>query len=229
MDNPDHNTRTLEVSKFEENMLIVSRGSNANIDPGSAYLDEGRSQIRAFDLTTVPAGGYDFSTSGKLLGWGLRNDVGVTEHPGTGGIFAVENSCDQLTRDGDDIHQNEPGEELNYLGTLLNNVSPEQGSNFGYPNCFALHDPADLPAGTNPLDLKTGNQFSNSSNLDYLCENTTSPRLTFGAHMAPLDIKFNASGEEAWVTFHGSWYVCVSSISSGIPWFITVNLPLTHC
>ncbi len=23
--------------------------------------------------------------------------------------------------------------------------------------------------------------------------------------MAPLDIKFNSSGDQAWVTFHGSW------------------------
>lgn len=33
------------------------------------------------------------------------------------------------------------------------------------------------------------------------------PRLgiSFDAHMAPLDIKFNTNGTVAWVTMHGSW------------------------
>ena len=34
----------------------------------------------------------------------------------------------------------------------------------------------------------------------------TPPTLTFQAHMAPLDIAFNNSGNDGWVTFHGSWY-----------------------
>ena len=34
----------------------------------------------------------------------------------------------------------------------------------------------------------------------------TPPKLTFQAHMAPLDIAFNNSGNDGWVTFHGSWY-----------------------
>lgn len=46
----------------------------------------------------------------------------------------------------------------------------------------------------------------NSTVNDTFCQNDrTAPRLVFESHMAPLDIKFNANGSEAWVTFHGSW------------------------
>lgn len=47
----------------------------------------------------------------------------------------------------------------------------------------------------------------NNTVNDTFCAERTPPRLTFQAHMAPLDIKFNDSASEAWVTFHGSWYV----------------------
>ena len=203
MYNDDHNTRTLVTSTFAKNMMYVSRGSNDNIDPGAASLASGRSQIKAFDLTTVPTGGYDFSTSGKRLGWGLRNSVGIAEHPTTGGIYSVENSCDQFTRNGVDIHQNNPGEEMNFHGTLINNTHSRQGSNYGYPNCFAAWNATALPNSTH---IVTGTQFANTSTLDYLCHNDTAPRLTFEAHMAPLDIKFKQDGSEGYVTFHGSWY-----------------------
>lgn len=199
MDNDDHTTRTLTISQFA-NMMYVSRGSNSNIDPGANYLFLGRSQIRAFDITTIPAGGYDYSSMGTRLGWGLRNSVGIAEHPATGGIYSVENSCDQYTRDNVDIHQDNPGEEMNYHGTLLNNSYARQGGNYGYPNCFAAWNATELPNNTN---ITTGTQFANASSFDYLCSNVTAPRLTFEAHMAPLDIKFNDS--TAFVTFHGSW------------------------
>ena len=204
MYNNDHNTRTLVTSSFVEDMMYVSRGSNDNIDPGAAYLSSGRSQIKAFDMSAVPPGGYDFATKGERLGWGLRNSVGIAEHPVTGGIYSVENSCDQYTRDGVDIHQDNPGEEMNFHGTLANNTYAGQGSNYGYPNCFAAWNATELPNNTH---IVTGTQFANTSTLDYLCTNDTAPRLTFEAHMAPLDIKFSKDGSVGFVTFHGSWYV----------------------
>ena len=203
MQNNDHNTRTLLTSTFVENMMYVSRGSNENIDPGAAYLDSGRSQIKAFDMWNVPAGGYDFSTTGTRLGWGLRNSVGIAEHPVTGGIYSVENSCDQFTRDGVDVHEDNPGEEMNFHGTLKGNTYAPQGGNYGYPNCFAAWNATALPNNTH---IVTGTQYTNTSTLDYLCTNDTAPRLTFEAHMAPLDIKFTKDGSEGYVTFHGSWY-----------------------
>lgn len=141
-------------------------------------------------------------TPNFIFRWGLRNSVGVAEHPATGGLYSVENSADDVVRDGVNVHENNPGEELNYHGTLIGNTDQSQGSNYGYPECFAAWDPSALP---NHSHLVVGSQFALTSSSDGECAGRTAPRLTFQSHMAPLDIKFNNSGEQAWVTFHGSW------------------------
>ena len=201
MTNGDHDTRTLQMSTLSRHTLLVSRGSGDNIDYDAAHLDSGRSQLRAFDMSTLPDGGYDFTSEGLRLGWGLRNSVGVAEHP-KGGIYSIENSVDDLYRDGVDVHQDNPGEEMNFHGSLIDNDFSLQGTSYGYPDCFSAWDVDELP---NNSELTTGSSFANSSSLDSICGDTTPARLTFQAHMAPLDLKFNRSGAEAWVTFHGSW------------------------
>lgn len=91
---------------------------------------------------------------------------------------------------------------MNFHGTLVGNTDRAQGSNHGYPECFATWDPSALLGNS---VLAVGSQFSLNSTSDSVCAGRTAPRLTFQAHMAPLDIKFNNSGDQAWVTFHGSW------------------------
>lgn len=208
MNNQDHTTRTLLLSQKIDGLLLVSRGSTSNIDAKAEVLSSGHSQIKAFNLNNITDDGYDFTADGLRLGWGLRNSVGVAEHPDTGGIYSVENSVDQMTRDGKDVHQDNPGEEMNFHGYLNGTKYAGQGSNYGYPNCFAAWMPNDLPQNAN---LTVGSQFAigdqNDTINDTYCSEQTPPRLTFQAHMAPLDIYFNNSGSEAWVTFHGSWYV----------------------
>ena len=86
---------------------------------------------------------------------GLRNDVGVDEHPTTGGIHTVENSVDEMYRNGKDIHQTNPAEELNFLGYLDGTASPNQGRNFGYPQCYTAWDTSVIP----DYDGKVGEQF----------------------------------------------------------------------
>lgn len=100
-------------------MLLVSRGSDGNVDDEAAEQSSGHSQLRAFNLTDLGQDDdpYDYM-DGVLLGWGLRNSVGVAEHPVTGGIYSVENSVDQLRRSGKDIHTNNPAEEMNFHSTL---------------------------------------------------------------------------------------------------------------
>jgi glucose/arabinose dehydrogenase len=194
------------MSSKEPGMLIVSRGSNSNIDLEAEDINTGHSQIKVFDISnlTSTAQPYDFNSNGRLLGWGLRNSVGVAEEPLTGGIYSVENSVDEIDRDGVDIHQNNPGEELNYHG-FLNSSTEDQGGNYGYPYCFALWNTSIPELGT----MKVGSQFALTQNAtinDTFCNNDrVAPRLTFFAHMAPLDIKFLPNGTEAFVTFHGSW------------------------
>lgn len=210
MTTSDHTTRTLLLSRKANGTLVVTRGSTSNIDTQAEMLDTGHSQVKAFNLPNR-TGTYDFNRDGKLLGWGLRNDVGIDEEPISGGLYSVENSADELTRDGKDIHQNNPGEEMNFLGYLsprrgpFQNETSKQGGNFGYPECFSAWDTHIIPNFKGDV----GTQFSlgqNATNNDTACASDyVAPRLTFQAHMAPLDIKFNTAGTAAWISWHGSW------------------------
>lgn len=190
--------------------LLVSRGSQSNLDLAALDITSGISTIKSYNLANITdrnASPYNYPRDGVLLGWGLRNSVGVAEHPVTGGIYSVENSVDNLNRSGRNIHQNNPGEELNFHGYLNGTVVPEQGDNYGYPICFAAWDISEIP---NNEGLQVGSQFAigdqNATVNDTYCrEGTVPPRLTFEAHMAPLDIVFNSNGSAAWVSFHGSW------------------------
>ncbi|KAF3019699.1 hypothetical protein E8E14_007112 [Neopestalotiopsis sp. 37M] len=197
-----HTTRTLLMTST--NQLLVSRGSGENVDLRAQDMSSGVSQIRAFNMTSLPDTAYDYATDGIRLGWGLRNSVGIAEEPTTGGIFSVENSVDQISRDGTDVHQDNPGEEMNFHG-FLNGSTEHQGGNYGYPDCFALWDTNIPEVGT----MAVGSQFTPSQNTtlnDTTChDDRVAPRLTFQAHMAPLDIIFTPDGSTAYVSFHGSW------------------------
>jgi glucose/arabinose dehydrogenase len=207
MTNSDHTTRTLLLSRKNPGWLLVSRGSQSNEDEEAADLDSGHSQIRAFNLSTIPEteddNGYLY-IDGRTIGWGLRNSVGVAEEPIHGGIYSVENSIDEITRRDQDIHEDNPGEELNYHGSLNDTRSP--APNYGYPFCFAIWGTGNFPDLDN---LTTGDQFpmnEDSTLTDESCNGDyTPPRLSFQAHTAPLDIKFTPDGTEAFVSFHGSW------------------------
>lgn len=212
-----HSSRTLLLSRKVENRLLVSWGSQSNIDEAALDVATGVSQIRAFDVgdTTSP---LDYASDGILIGWGLRNSVGVAEHPDTGGVFSVENSADRVNRSDVDVHQNNPGEELNYHAFLnITEASPE-GRNHGYPRCLAAWNLTEIPESDN---LQVGAQFAHGDEEnpdDASCaDETVAPVLTFAAHMAPLDIKFNNSGSEAWISFHGSWLVFLFLIFKVIP------------
>jgi glucose/arabinose dehydrogenase len=200
MRNPGpHSTRTLRY--VNDGWLVVSRGSYGNLDLECGSVDTGHCQVKAFNLNSVPSNGYDFTTQGTRLGWGLRNSVGVDQHPQTGEIWTVENSIDDLVRDSQDIHQDNPGEELNSHGT----IGSAAGGNYGYPYCAAAWSTQDIP---NNEHIQVGTQFAldvEGKRDDTYCAAQISPRLTFAAHAAPLDIKFNGTNE-AFISFHGSWY-----------------------
>lgn len=211
MSSTDRTTRTLLLSRKQPGVLVVSRGSVDDDDPLAADRASGHSQIRAFDVGRLGPGdaALDFG-AGAVLGWGLRNSVGVAEDPATGGIWSVENSIDSLTRGGRDIHADNPAEELNYHGRL-DGGGKDQGGNYGFPLCYALWNTTGFP---DLGSLKTGDQFPGpdgdakklsdaACNTDYV-----PPRLAFQAHTAPLDIKFNGDGSQAFITFHGSCTSC---------------------
>lgn len=76
---------------------------------------------------------------------------------------------------------------------------------YGYPTCFTVWDGSVFPDGA-PI---TGSQFlpsPNSTYTDATCNNdSVAPRLSFQAHSAPMDGKFDADGANMYVTLHGSW------------------------
>jgi glucose/arabinose dehydrogenase len=215
MTNGGHTSRTLLISEKEPDMLLVSRGSAGNDDRGAEDQATGRSQIRAFNISSFSSGSdqkpYDY-LDGRRLGWGLRNSVGLAEHPETGGIFSVENSADQLERNGKDIHKDNPAEEMNFHG-YLNDSREDQGGNYGYPHCYTLWSTEDFP---NLGDLEVGDQFpadrqsrqfkDDTNPNDKECKKEyVAPVLAFQAHTAPLDMKFDKEGTTAYISFHGSW------------------------
>jgi glucose/arabinose dehydrogenase len=210
MSNTDHTSRTLLMSTKQPGILIVSRGSADNIDNNAEILSSGHAQIRAFNVSnmTSTSDPYDYKSTGRRLGWGLRNSVGLAEEPLTGGIYSVENSADEVRRYGKDVHQDNPGEEMNFHG-FLNSSTEDQGGNYGYPNCLAVWGLDLIQAAGESTNLKVGSQFvqaPNSTFNDTTCADTrVAPRLTFQAHQAPLDIIFEPDGSAAYVSFHGSW------------------------
>jgi glucose/arabinose dehydrogenase len=202
-----HSSRTLLLSRKEPGLLLVSRGSLSNLDTNALDVGTGVSTIKAYNLTNNTDSVYNFAEDGLLLGWGLRNSVGVAEDPISGGIYSVENSVDDFNRSGENIHQNNPGEEMNFHGYLNGTAFDGQGGNYGYPSCFAAWNVSEIPDNEG---IDVGTQFAigdqNATVNDTFCkEDRVAPRLTFAAHMAPLDIKFNQNGTAAWVSFHGSW------------------------
>ena len=231
MGGTSHSTRTLHISPLHPNLLIITRGSDGNIDPSAATTSSGHSQVKVFDLNHVPEGGYTYANDGGILGYGVRNEVGVTSDS-QGHIWGVMNSADDLERNGTTISKDNPAEELNYcivpFSVVLNVVGDPtnpQTIYFGYPNCFTVWDPTPfIPP------LSTGDRWTQSPNTtfnDTTCNTKAMhARLSFMAHSAPLDIKFfypaeqscsNSSGVTKWgsfpcswngsalVSFHGSW------------------------
>lgn len=199
-------TRTLLLSRKTKNKLLVSRGGDENIDLSAVDLPEGQSQIRIFDPSQSDV---DFS-AGTTLGWGLRNAVGLAENPLDGGVWSTENNADNIERDGFEIHENNPAEELNFHGKLSDDTSNALlGKNYGYPLCYGAWDVDEIPSAGN---LQTGDQFAiaaeNATKQDGFCnEAREKPKLVFQPHTSPIDIKFDTKGENLYVSLRGSWYV----------------------
>lgn len=109
---------------------------------------------------------------------------------------------DDMTINGVDVHLTNPCEELNYHGKITDASDAVRGKSYGYPTCHAIRDPSVLPAPFNTT-VKVGDTLTNGDSST-TCERIP-PKLCFPAHTAPLDIKFNGDGTEAYIAFHGSW------------------------
>lgn len=96
--------------------------------------------IKAFNVSSINEAPYNYTNDGVLLGWGLRDSVGVGEDQ-FGGLWSVENSADQIMRYRIDIHTNNPAEELNWHGYLNQTVGQDGyvGRNYGTPYTPSPH------------------------------------------------------------------------------------------
>jgi hypothetical protein len=126
-------------------------------DPQTVDITTGVSTLKAFNISNVTGSAYQHARDGVLLGWGLRNSVGVAEDPVSGAIYSVENSVDNIQRSGQTINQNNPGEELNFHGYLNGTRSLVTGGNYGYPSCFAAWNVTEIPENDG---LQTGYNFA---------------------------------------------------------------------
>lgn len=74
-----HLTRTLAIHPTNANLLVVSHGSNDNLDQGAlSPKTAARAIIKVFDLSKLPSGGYNYVSGGWNAGYGQRNNVGIT-------------------------------------------------------------------------------------------------------------------------------------------------------
>ncbi|KAI1073411.1 hypothetical protein F5B20DRAFT_597701 [Whalleya microplaca] len=199
-----HHTRTLIIPPNHSDLLVVSHGSGSNLDYPTISPATARAIVKVFNISIVPEGGYNFTTHGWNAGYGLRNEVGLA-FDGNDMLWGVENSADELIRDVDgtstDIHTDNPAEELNYLG----DVSAPNNDWYGYPTCFTVWKPDAIT----DREFQVGEQFvvaPNDTFNDSTCtQRSVPPRLSFQAHSAPLDSKFDSSYSNLFVTLHGSW------------------------
>ncbi|KAG9074603.1 hypothetical protein FS749_013810 [Ceratobasidium sp. UAMH 11750] len=236
MSNADHTTRTLLLQPQSGNAsqyIIVSRGSESNQDEEAGNLASGRSQIRRFALnSSLPTTGWGWN-QGELLGWGLRNAVGIALSRDGHDLWEVENSVDDIRWQNVDVHQDNPAEELNLIRLNNTSTTPDAQKYYGYPTCYTAWDSSSLTTSSPPFTFQTGEQFSIRTpgpgvQDDTWCNNEANnikPRLSMQAHSAPLDIVFYrapSNTSEGWdtakryavntqwdgdafVSFHGSW------------------------
>ena len=172
----------------QSNTLFVAVGSNSNIGELGAAVEIGRAAIWAVDLETFDA---------EIYARGLRNPVGMAQHPKTGALWTVVNERDQL---GDDLVPD-------YLAEVA------EGDDYGWPMRYwgVLRDPrvpedwSEAFGTLGNLSVMTGQQAGERT------PSTRIPAYALGAHTASLGLAFYAN--EAMPSFksgaivgqHGSW------------------------
>ena len=173
-----HTTRTLVFDAA--GLLYVSVGSYSNVDANSY-----RSRIRRFDSVVAADAQPAEFVDGEVWADGLRNEVGLG-FDANGTLWGVENGADRLVRNdvGGDVHNDNPGEELNRL-------DGPAGRFYGYPYCWSEYAlPAQHARGRTSQWVWPSFGATHS---DEWCRDTalvTPPAMVMQAHTAPLGISF---------------------------------------
>jgi glucose/arabinose dehydrogenase len=202
-----HSTHTVHVY---DGYLYVQSGSegNATITGAASPYDTSRSLIKRFALASFQAGTpFNWASSGEIVSHGLRNTNGFAKSATSGKIFGVVNGLDNQSYGGQDVHNDNPGEQV---------VEIAMGKNYGYPFCFTAQRV--VTGGSNVVvpGTQLANAGSPSAKDDTWCgTNSAQPATFVQAHSAPLDISFfdeQPTGNipekyrgGAFVALHGSW------------------------
>lgn len=72
-----HPTRSLVIPPATPHLLVMQLGSDSNFDMPSLDIRTARANVKVFDVSTAPEGGWDWVTQGWDLGYGLRNDIAL--------------------------------------------------------------------------------------------------------------------------------------------------------
>jgi glucose/arabinose dehydrogenase len=190
--------------------LYVHSGSSGNAsndsNPGTSTYDTTRSLLRRFDLSKFMPGTPFAWNTGEIYSQGLRNMVGYTQNA-AGRMYGVVNGLDDIHYQNQDVHNDNPGEQLVQLG---------MGKHFGYPFCFTAQRVVVNNNVVAPLtQLRNQDYPINGVDDNWCAMNSDKPATFFQAHSAPLDITFFDSQPMgnlpekyrggAFVAFHGSW------------------------
>lgn len=203
MRNAYHFTRTILIPKRHPNRIVLTVGSDGNVDIPSFQINNGRASIKVFEIDKLPANGVVFNNTayGEVLGYGLRNDVGVAEDR-SGQVYSIENSLDNAMRLGRDVHTDNPAEKVYRLGDP---ASPKRLFG-GYPYCYTVWQATDFT----DKQFSVGDWFTQDNSGTYndaWCNsNAVKPVALLPPHSAPLDMKFGlGTDSNMYAALHGSW------------------------
>ncbi|WP_394829770.1 PQQ-dependent sugar dehydrogenase [Pendulispora albinea] len=196
-----HSARTLVFDS--RGRLYVNVGSSGNVDTTQQLWDT-RAQVRRFAIpSTIPSGGINY-TSGEVVAKGLRNENGLFVDA-QDRLWGVENGRDNLTDpDTGDIHNDNPGEEINLL---------EDGGNrfYGYPFCYSEYKiNGGGGAGTQWADQTLATSIRKTDTWCRDTNNVRRPKFVMQAHWAPLGLaQYTGSSlpytNDFIIAIHGSW------------------------
>jgi glucose/arabinose dehydrogenase len=202
---PGNGNHPKHTVKVWEGWMYVQVGSSGNVtNPDSPAFDDERSLIKRFQLSEFKSGTpFDWGDDGEVFANGLRNTLGFNRDR-MGRIFGVQNGQDDVTFDGQDVHQNNPGEIIMRL---------DKGTSHGYPFCFVAQSLDGVAPGVQVASAI----FPNNPHDDDWCgdpANALPPATFLQAHTAPMDIVFYTGPygalpdrwrDGAFVSLHGSW------------------------
>lgn len=205
---PQGGGHPMRTVKIYDGYIYVGSGStgNASNETSQTEYDTSRSVIKRWELAKFTPGTPLQWSAGEVVSKGLRNPNGFARNEKTKKIYSVVNGLDNISYKGQDVHLDNPGEQI---------VEVAAGKNYGYPFCFTSQRIVDQGNVIVPGTQLINSQFTGNHDDAWCNTNSAKPTAFIQAHSAPLDIAFfdfqpkGALNEKyrggAFVALHGSW------------------------